>query len=280
MDRRKFLIGMGSLAAGGAAASGTGAFSAARLSRSASVGIANDSNAFIQLATGGAEGAEKRVTRTGGEFQIDFGREEYSGNGVNDDSRYQIGAMDDDAAGDQLDEGLGSDTEFKSLYDTDTEPSAKSPGTPYAPDSETDQSAFVVRNRSGQLLNVQIGYRLRDTDTDAKSNEDDDGAILFLQGHASAIESGNNNDNTETDSAVATGAFDFAANSDQPDELDVLSYQKGNVSGGTEALPAGEEIYVSLQVDTTRGETNAGETNLDGSLVVSAEKAALPTSGG
>jgi hypothetical protein len=79
---------------------------------------------------------------------------------------------------------------------------------------------------------------------------------------------------------VATGAFDFAANSDQPDRLDVLSYQKGNVSGGTEALPAGEEIYVSLQVDTTRGETNAGETNLDGSLVVSAEKAALPTSGG
>lgn len=276
MDRRKFLIGMGSLAAGGAAASGTGAFSAARLSRSASVGIANDSNAFIQLVTGGAEGAEKRVKRSAGEFQIDFGASG-SGNGVNDDSRYQIGAMDDDAAGDQLDEGTGSATEFKSLYDEDTQPSAKPPGTPYAPDSDTDQSAFVVRNRSGQLLNVQIGYRL--PDTDERSNEDDDGAILFLQGHASAIEAGNNNANTETDSAVATGAFDFAANSGQPGELDVLSYQEGNVSGN-EALPAGEEIYVSLQVDTTRAETDAGETNLDGSLVVSAEKAALPTSGG
>jgi hypothetical protein len=274
MDRRKFLIGMGSLAAGGAAASGTGAFSAARLSRSASVGIANDSNAFIQLATGGAEGAQKRVERTGGEFQIDFGASG-SGNGVNDDSRYQIGAMDDDAAGDQLDEGTGSPTEFKSLYDEDTQPAAASPGTPYAPDSDTDQSAFVVRNRSGQLLNVQIGYRL--PDTDERSNEDDDGAILFLQGHASAIEAGNNNANTETDSAVATGAFDFAANSGQPGELDVLSYQEGNVSGN-EALPAGEEIYVSLQVDTTRAENEVGD--LDGSLVVSAEKAALPTSGG
>ncbi len=276
MDRRKFLIGMGSLAAGGAAASGTGAFSAARLSRGASVGITNDSNAYIQLKTGGAEGAEKRVKTNGGEFQIDFGASG-SGNGVNDDSRYQIGAMDDDAAGDQLDEGTDADTEFKSLYDEDTKPAAASPGTPYAPDSDsgTDQSAFVVRNRSGQLLNVQIGYRL--PDTDERSNEDGDGAILFLQGHASAIEAGNNNDNTETDSAVATGAFDFAANSGQPGELDVLSYQEGNVSGN-EALPAGEEIYVSLQVDTTRGETPAGD--LDGSLVVSAEKAALPTSGG
>ena len=33
MDRRKFVIGVGSLAAGGAAAMGTGAFSAASMNR-------------------------------------------------------------------------------------------------------------------------------------------------------------------------------------------------------------------------------------------------------
>jgi hypothetical protein len=273
MDRRKFLIGLGSLAAGGAAASSTGAFTAARLGRDADLNVTSDANALIQLAVGGAEGAGQRVAYDNGELQVDFS-ENASGGGVNDDSRYQVGAMDDDAS--------GTAPSFDSLYDNDTSPKAAGAGTPYVPSDApdgggpVDQSAFVVKNRSGQTIDVQIGWELTDNGSDGDSNTDDDGAVLYLQGHASDIVASLNNDNTRTDDAVATSAIDFDANTGSPDNEQALSFQEGNTSGN-EAIPPGEAIYVSLQVDTRGGE---GTPSLDGNLVVSANKAANPTTGG
>jgi hypothetical protein len=49
MNRRKFLIGAGSLAAGSAAAMGTGAFSSVSAERSVTVDTADDSNALLAL---------------------------------------------------------------------------------------------------------------------------------------------------------------------------------------------------------------------------------------
>ncbi|MWG34351.1 hypothetical protein [Halomarina oriensis] len=49
MQRRKFLLGAGSLAAGAAAAMGTGAFTHTAARRGASFKIATDENAFLQL---------------------------------------------------------------------------------------------------------------------------------------------------------------------------------------------------------------------------------------
>ncbi len=49
MRRRKFLIGMGSLAAGGAAAMGTGAFTTASAERQVEVRVASDSSGYIGL---------------------------------------------------------------------------------------------------------------------------------------------------------------------------------------------------------------------------------------
>ncbi|MBX0321588.1 hypothetical protein EGH21_00960 [Halomicroarcula sp. F13] len=49
MQRRKFLIGMGSLAAGSAAAIGTGAFESANATRGVSVSLAADANAYLKL---------------------------------------------------------------------------------------------------------------------------------------------------------------------------------------------------------------------------------------
>jgi len=50
MERRKFLIGAGSLAAGSAAAIGTGAFTSVQADRDIAVDVADDSNAFLALA--------------------------------------------------------------------------------------------------------------------------------------------------------------------------------------------------------------------------------------
>ncbi|MDT3435510.1 DUF1102 domain-containing protein [Haloarcula sp. 1CSR25-25] len=49
MQRRKFLIGLGSLAAGTAAATGTGAFNFANVERDGNMQVSNGSNAFLAL---------------------------------------------------------------------------------------------------------------------------------------------------------------------------------------------------------------------------------------
>ncbi|MCU4719003.1 hypothetical protein [Halapricum hydrolyticum] len=56
--RRKFLLGMGSLAAGGAAAIGSGAFSSVRAERSVSVSTATDADAMLAFDTADAENAD------------------------------------------------------------------------------------------------------------------------------------------------------------------------------------------------------------------------------
>jgi hypothetical protein len=53
MERRKFMIGVGSLAAGGAAATGTGAFASQEATRSVKVEVQNDENGAIQLTPTG-----------------------------------------------------------------------------------------------------------------------------------------------------------------------------------------------------------------------------------
>jgi hypothetical protein len=55
MDRRKFLIGMGSLAAGSAAAMGTGAFTKVEAKRGLDVSVATDNQAYLRLAPSDGE---------------------------------------------------------------------------------------------------------------------------------------------------------------------------------------------------------------------------------
>ncbi|PSP37609.1 hypothetical protein BRC71_11650 [Halobacteriales archaeon QH_7_65_31] len=55
MERRKFLIGAGSLAAGAAAATGTGAFTDVSAQRTASVTVSGDSDAYLALKKDSAE---------------------------------------------------------------------------------------------------------------------------------------------------------------------------------------------------------------------------------
>lgn len=50
MDRRKFLIGAGSLAAGSAAAVGTGAFTQVNADRTLSIDVAGDASAFLSIS--------------------------------------------------------------------------------------------------------------------------------------------------------------------------------------------------------------------------------------
>jgi len=151
MERRKFVIGLGSLAAGGAAATGTGAFSAAQVSgRDANISVAGDDSALLQLIPGhqavtdGTVG-ENRVRLEDGQLKITFddSGSEYGngdGAGIAPDSVYQVGAISQGFPSVTYHEEGGSLTDdvlYGDLVDSD-EP------------KESGDPAFVVRNESDQ----------------------------------------------------------------------------------------------------------------------------------
>ncbi|WP_424003624.1 hypothetical protein ACOZ4I_04950 [Haloarcula salina] len=78
MQRRKFLVGMGSLAAGSAAAMGTGAFSTASADRAMDVNVSNDQNAYLKLG-----GDPDYTSYTNGTLQIDLQGNNQNGSGLN-----------------------------------------------------------------------------------------------------------------------------------------------------------------------------------------------------
>ena len=101
MERRKFVVGLGSLAAGGAAAMGTGAFSKATISdRKVNIAIENDADALVGLDGDKDSLANPEYSEEGedGELKVyvteDAGLPENpdgfsdGGNGVNPDSEY------------------------------------------------------------------------------------------------------------------------------------------------------------------------------------------------
>jgi hypothetical protein len=262
MQRRNLLIGMGSLAAGAAAVTGTGAFTSAVIPRTADVTVQNDSDAYIQLEAGGARGVGDRIGQENGELYIDFD-EDASGSGVNDNARYQLGAMNDEAQGDKLD--------FKSLYDDDSTPAAAGDGEPYVESSDTDQSAFVVKNMSGQTLDIEVGLN---------TTTDNEGATVYLQGKATDIsgDSGSvsDDDPSQLDGATATNTTELDLNDPtegQDGATEALSFN--NANDPDEAIPAGEAVYISMQVDTRDAQTSDG-TDLAEELVISANEAADP----
>ena len=86
MERRKFVVGLGSLAAGGAAAMGTGAFNFANIERGVNVNIADDSNAFLALndTSAYADGSGNQLSLT---FDENAG---VGGDGINANSDYSF----------------------------------------------------------------------------------------------------------------------------------------------------------------------------------------------
>jgi hypothetical protein len=86
MQRRKFIAGLGSLAAAGAATIGTGAFTSVDADRSVAVEVASDSGAFLALerdTRGGnaTANANDYVDINGGQVSLDITNTDAPGNG-------------------------------------------------------------------------------------------------------------------------------------------------------------------------------------------------------
>ncbi|ELZ32255.1 hypothetical protein C473_09582 [Halorubrum distributum JCM 10247] len=84
MERRKFVVGLGALASGSAAAVGTGAFNFANVERSISIDTAGDDSAFLAL-----ESESEYTNNVGDRLAFDFETDE-GGSGINEDSDYSF----------------------------------------------------------------------------------------------------------------------------------------------------------------------------------------------
>ncbi|MFC7177142.1 hypothetical protein [Halosegnis marinus] len=97
MERRKFLIGAGSLAAGAAAATGTGAFTSVSANRTVSVNVTGDESALLGITANDAQSVGEYVGGTdGGQLTIDLDEDENGdAEGLNQDAVTTIGDPDD-----------------------------------------------------------------------------------------------------------------------------------------------------------------------------------------
>ena len=89
MQRRKFIAGMGSLAAAGAAGIGTGAFTSVSADRSLSVEVADDSTAYLGFDTDLGSSPDNNYEYSeisDGELDVHFGENDAGGEGVNPNS--------------------------------------------------------------------------------------------------------------------------------------------------------------------------------------------------
>jgi hypothetical protein len=72
MERRKFVVGLGALASGSAAAVGTGAFTSVNAERSVDVEVAGDANAYLGLEPVSSSPNSAYVQVNSGEVSFDF----------------------------------------------------------------------------------------------------------------------------------------------------------------------------------------------------------------
>jgi hypothetical protein len=83
MQRRKFLAGVGSIAAGAAAVTGTGAFTSVSAARSVDVAVEDDASAYLGLDTSGDSNDQYVSGQSSGEISINFDSSGNGGSGVN-----------------------------------------------------------------------------------------------------------------------------------------------------------------------------------------------------
>ncbi|MFC7174004.1 DUF1102 domain-containing protein [Haloplanus litoreus] len=83
MQRRKFIAGVGSLAAGAAAVTGTGAFTSVQAQRAVDVQVASDANAYLSLQATG----DRAKTDSNGQLKLDLASSNNGAQGLNPDAR-------------------------------------------------------------------------------------------------------------------------------------------------------------------------------------------------
>jgi len=242
MERRKFVIGLGALAAGSSAAVGTGAFTSAQMNRGGHIDVVNDSDGLIALLPGGGEASDApplgedtdHVFDEGGQLTIDLSSQDGNdGDGVNVNSKYQIGALFD--RGDSLPTEAGN--------------------------SPTTNSAFSIVNQSDSPREIGLDFSF------TGDGPDPDGSKLILQARPGT-------DDT-VDDGEATQDLVREVELNGNSQTGTIFYGPGAADGSRDdRLEASGRIGVSILVDTTGSDASSAE-DLSGELEVYVSDAAL-----
>ncbi|KPN29639.1 hypothetical protein SY89_00353 [Halolamina pelagica] len=144
MNRRDVVVGLGGLVGAGALASGTGAFSAAEVSRQTEIDVVDDSDGLVGLVANEAVSGVR--SDTGGELSISIGDDDP---GVNVGSVYQFGAF-------VTDDDVGGITDGTFSVVTADDPSDLSDG------QNSLESAFAIVNQTANELTITVEFELND----------------------------------------------------------------------------------------------------------------------
>ncbi|MFW5950324.1 MAG: hypothetical protein ACOCR6_03135, partial [archaeon] len=90
MQRRKYLIGIGSLAAGSAAALGTGAFTSVTAERAVDIQVAGDADAFLALDRTSHPNSQDYIHKNGDQITLALDETKGGGSGFNEDADTRI----------------------------------------------------------------------------------------------------------------------------------------------------------------------------------------------
>ncbi|MCD2203018.1 hypothetical protein LPA46_06505 [Halobacterium sp. KA-6] len=167
MQRRKFIAGLGSLAAAGAAGIGTGAFNVARVDRGITVSTTGDASAYLALD---ASTSEYASGTSGGELSVTFDELGTESNYVfNDVFRIQNNGQDNiiiDLA--DSEDSISWDTDYPEAYWTDDEL-----GTTQNVGGDGEFNSDRPILSPGDDVYVQFNFVGRDADTGGDETDPD-----------------------------------------------------------------------------------------------------------
>lgn len=151
MQRRKFVVGLGSLAAGGAAAMGSGAFEVEARDRDGTATIVQDNNAYLKLKSNG----EFSNIRSGTDGELEVTLQRLNGNSVTElDNIFFV-------------QNSGQDTVNVQINDINT-PSSVSVNSVFASSGQNSgnnlsQSGNGANLNSGQEVGVGVEIEISDS---------------------------------------------------------------------------------------------------------------------
>ena len=235
MERRKFVVGLGALAAGSSAAVGSGAFTAAELSgREANISVVNDTNGLIGLQAGDSKLVSNDGGSNGNELAIDFNPDSGDGTGVNPNSKYQVGGLGGIG---NLDEVPGNPTLSPTIEDIAIDTNSDI--------EEEGNHAFSLLNQSGSDQAIEVTF-------EANSSFPSDAEVYMV----SKYEEGSG-DSEETSALVATAT---------PDAREASIIYSNETDYSTD-VDSGTDVRVSILVVVGDAATGA---DLGGTLTVRA----------
>jgi hypothetical protein len=185
MQRRNLLIGMGSLAAGGAATIGTGAFSTVTANRTVNVSVADDNDALLAFDASGNDNSAY-ATKSGAQISIDLDSSNSTtegGEGINQDATTEIfdifdvenqgtqnaivyvppTSVDNQGGFDRDDDGLYFDPQVSNMPNGNNSPDASFGTRP-------DGTRFTsLTNIGGTILNKGSTFAEATLDTDGST---------------------------------------------------------------------------------------------------------------